>query len=125
MSRMNDRSDKKFNAPFPQKDMSNYHWQDPQLPPLDPNDPPPRSGQKCANCSAFAIVHHPVLGPETICAAEPPKPICLGLGQTKTINAATGQPTQFPVIQGFQPPTGPESWCRCWEWVGPQGRDGQ
>jgi hypothetical protein len=88
-------------------------------PPFDPGEPPPRSGQKCGNCDAFAIVHHPVLGPETICAAEPPKPICLGVGQTKTVNAATGQPTQFPVIQGFQPPTSPEAWCRAWQWSGP------
>ena len=119
MSKMDEKRQKDLRAPFPQKNLAGYNWQDPP----NPNEPPPRSGQKCANCNAFVTVFHPVFGPNTLCAAEPPKPICLGMGQTKTINAKTGQPDQFPIIQGFQPPTSPEVWCRAWKWAGPGGNE--
>ena len=86
-------------------------------PPLDPNEPPPRSGQKCANCNAFLTRIGP-LGPESLCIANPPTPIFMGMGTTKTLNAS-GQPQQIPVVLSFWPPVNSEEWCRSWEWDGP------
>lgn len=94
-------------------------FQDPDLP-YDPNVEPPRKGQFCANCNAFVIVPDPILGEKTVCCAEPPAAIFLGINQTATVNPATGKPMQYPVVAGFQRPTEPEKWCRKWEWVGPQ-----
>jgi hypothetical protein len=89
--------------------------------PIEPiGEPPPRSGQRCENCNAFAIIPHPVFGKQAVCRAEPVKPIYLGMSQTQTVNAQ-GQPGQFPYIIGQQAPTLPENWCRVWEWVGPDG----
>jgi hypothetical protein len=125
MSRMNDRTDKDFHKPFPQRNIGNYDWQEPGLPPVDLNEPPPRKGQRCANCNAFAVIPHPVFGKQTVCRADPPKPIFLSMAQTQTVNAQ-GERGQFPYIIGSQAPTDPEQgWCREWQWVGPQERDGQ
>jgi hypothetical protein len=93
--------------------------------PINPNEPPPRKGQCCANCNAFAIVPSPPLPDQPVCLAEPPTPFFLGIQQTKTINPQTQQPYQYPIIAGFQAPTEEGKWCRKWAWVGPQGRDGQ
>ena len=92
--------------------------------PIEPSgEPPPRSGQKCGNCNAFAIIPHPVFGKHAVCRAEPVKPIFISMAQTHTVNAQ-GQPGQFPYVIGQQAPTDPETgWCRCWEWVGPDGGD--
>ena len=91
-------------------------------PTLDPNEPPPRSGQKCGNCNAFAMMANPVLGQQPVCQALPVQPIYLGMQRTSTINPRTNQPDQYPLIMGTQAPTDPDNgWCRCWEWAGPGG----
>lgn len=87
-------------------------------PPPEANEPPPRNQQKCSNCNAFRILVSP-LGPQTACCAEPPTPIFLGTGQTKTIDPRTGQPQQYPIVIGFMPSTDEDRWCRQWQWAKP------
>jgi hypothetical protein len=88
-------------------------------PPIDPREPPPRKHQCCGNCNAFAIVPSPPLPDQPVCLAGPPTPFFLGVQQTKTINPATQQPYQYPLIAGFQAPTEEGKWCRAWQWRGP------
>jgi hypothetical protein len=107
-----DQPKRDFRVTFPPVDFGET------VPPVEMQEPPPRSGQKCANCNAFVRKIGP-LGPETMCCAGPAMPFIMGIKQGKVVNPKTGQPDQFPWVVGFWPPTHEEEWCRAWEWAGP------
>lgn len=71
----------------------------------------PRSQQCCGNCNAFIQMGGP--NGQWACAARPPTPLFMGMGQTKTL--VGGRPQQFPIVNGFFPPVSEDIWCREWE----------
>jgi hypothetical protein len=84
------------------------------LPPLkaDPIRPRPegklpRSEQRCSNCSGCIS-----MGGQLACAAHPPTPLFLGMGQSRML--VGGKPVPMPMVNAFYPPVSEDGWCREW-----------